>query len=102
LPDCTAPRQIEGHRAAGELKDCQGEVAGLRNFTGMSSKELMKASELTEDVGRMEDLHNRMVSERNLFREAIEDRHRLQDMHMGMRKIHWREEGDLNFLNENR
>ncbi len=61
--------RLEGHRAVAKLKDCQGEVAGLLISLGMLSKELwMKVSELMDDVGRMEDLHNWMVSEHIFFR----------------------------------
>lgn len=58
-------------RAVAALEACQGEVACLQDFLDMLSKELgRKVSELVDSEGRMGGLHDRLISERNLLREA--------------------------------
>ena len=75
-----ADARTEGDRTAAELEACRGEAAHLRDSLDASSEELgRKASELADAEGRMDDLHDRLVSERNSLREANEDRRQLRD-----------------------
>jgi len=75
-----ADARTEGDRTAAELEACRGEATRLRDSLDASSEEVgRKASELADAEGRMDDLHDRLVSERNSLREANEDRRRLRD-----------------------
>jgi hypothetical protein len=80
LRRAAAEARLEGDRAIAELEACRGEAARLRDSLDASNEELgRKASELADAEGRMDDLHDRLVSERDSLREANEDRRRLRD-----------------------